>query len=157
VRISEALSGLKLLGIETAPFIYFTEKRPIYVDKVRAIFQFWIAHDLILFSSTISLAECLVKPLRDKDTALVAAYSELFESTEGLHMISVDITIARRAAELRALYNLKTPDALHVATALEANCDAFLTNDTDIKRVSELRVLVLDELEIDPPPEEPMS
>jgi predicted nucleic acid-binding protein len=154
VRIGDALSDVELLGIETAPFIYFTEKRPGYVDKVRAIFQFWIEHELTLITSTIALTECLVKPLRDGDTTLVAAYSDLFETTDGLHLVSVNAAVARRAADLRARYNLKTPDALHVATALEAGCDAFLTNDADLKRVSELRVLVLEDLELDPPPQE---
>jgi predicted nucleic acid-binding protein len=46
---------------------------------------------------------------------------------------------------------MRTPDALHVATAIDAGCDAFLTNDTGIKRVHEIAVLVLDDLELDPP------
>jgi predicted nucleic acid-binding protein len=52
---------------------------------------------------------------------------------------------------LRARYNLRTPDALHVATRIDATCDAFLTNDAGIKRVIEIAVLVLDELELDLP------
>ena len=56
------------------------------------------------------------------------------------------------AAQLRARYELKTPDALHVAAALEARCEAFLTNDKGIQRVTDLRVLVLEDLELDPPP-----
>jgi predicted nucleic acid-binding protein len=39
-------------------------------------------------------------------------------------------------------------DALQIAVALEAGCEAFLTNDRTLKRVTELRVLVLDELEL---------
>ena len=63
-------------------------------------------------------------------------------------LISVNKNIARRAAELRAKYNLKTPDALHVATALETHCQAFLTNDMGLKRITEIQILVLDELEV---------
>jgi hypothetical protein len=37
-------------------------------------------------------------------------------------------------------------DAFPIAAALAAGCDAFLTNDAALKRVSELRVLVLEEL-----------
>lgn len=43
---------------------------------------------------------------------------------------------------------LRTPDALQIAAALVAGCEAFLTNDAGLKRVTELRVLVLDELEM---------
>ena len=49
---------------------------------------------------------------------------------------------------MRARYNLRTPDALHVATAVPAGCDAMLTNDAQLKRVQELSILVLDELEL---------
>ena len=59
-------------------------------------------------------------------------------------IVPVNIQIAERAAHLR------TPDALQVATALDAGCDALLTNDLGLKRVAEMRVLVLDELELDP-------
>ncbi|HTG15538.1 MAG TPA: PIN domain-containing protein [Blastocatellia bacterium] len=62
--------------------------------------------------------------------------------------LPIDIKTATSAADLRARYNLRTPDALRVATALAAGCDAFLTNDSDMQRVSELRVLVLDQLEL---------
>jgi predicted nucleic acid-binding protein len=52
-----------------------------------------------------------------------------------------------QAAELRAKYNLRTADALQVASALSVNCDTFLTNDKQLNRLTELRVLVLDDLE----------
>jgi hypothetical protein len=35
-----------------------------------------------------------------------------------------------------------------IAAALSAGWEAFLTNDADLRRVTELRVLVLDELEL---------
>ena len=44
--------------------------------------------------------------------------------------------------------NLRTPDALQLSAVVEINCQAFLTNDTQLKRVTELRVLILDELEL---------
>jgi predicted nucleic acid-binding protein len=151
MKISEALSEVELLYVETSPFIYFTEKRPVYAGKMRSIFRWLDEQRLDVITSTISLSECLTKPLRDGDSALVTTYSEMFESTRGLSMMPVDAAVAKRSAELRASYGLKTPDALHVATALISRCNAFLTNDLALKRISEIRVLVLDELEIDTP------
>ena len=52
------------------------------------------------------------------------------------------------AAGFRARYHLLLPDALQIAVALEAGCEAFLTNDLTLKRVTDLRVLVLDELKL---------
>jgi predicted nucleic acid-binding protein len=63
-------------------------------------------------------------------------------------MFPVSLAIADSAARLRARYNLRTPDALHVATAINAGCQAFLTNDNTLKRVTELSILILDDLEI---------
>ena len=50
------------------------------------------------------------------------------------------------AARICADTGLKTPDALHAATALRAGCTLFVTNDTDFRRVDDLPVVVLDDL-----------
>jgi predicted nucleic acid-binding protein len=63
-------------------------------------------------------------------------------------LVPITIPVAESAADLRARYNLRTPDALHVASAIHVGCEAFLTNDTGIKRVQELAILILDELEL---------
>jgi predicted nucleic acid-binding protein len=56
--------------------------------------------------------------------------------------------VAEQAADLRARYGLRTPDALQIATGLTAGYAALLTDDARLQRVTELRVLVLDELEL---------
>lgn len=149
MKISRALTGVRLLYIETAPFIYYTENRPGYVEKMRAIFQCVLDQQMSIITSTIALAECLPKPLKENDRAVVKAYDTLFQNTKEIRLVPVDSSIARRCADLRAQYNLRTPDALHNATAIETGCDVFLTNDLSIRRVKEVRVLVLDELELD--------
>lgn len=68
-------------------------------------------------------------------------------NTSQITIWPVSVAIAERAAHLRAQYRLRTPDAIHIATAMIAGCDAFLTNDLNLKRVQEIRVLVLEELE----------
>ena len=148
MKIDDALAGVGQLCIETAPFIYYTESRAGYVDKMRAILQRAVDEQISIMASTITLTECLTKPLRDNDTALITAYNAMLRSTRRVRLVSVDSTVAGRAADLRARYNLRPPDALHIATALVAGCDAFLTNDLRLKRVTEVRVLALDELEL---------
>jgi predicted nucleic acid-binding protein len=77
---------------------------------------------------------------------LAREYRDLLVHGRNFTLISIDPQIAESAADLRARYNLRTPDALQVAAALQTGCEAFLTNDKGLQRVTELRVLVLDEL-----------
>ena len=67
---------------------------------------------------------------------------------EGTDFVQISAEIGDRAAQLRVKYNLQLTDALQIATALEARCEAFLTNDTQLKRAVELKVLVVAELEV---------
>jgi predicted nucleic acid-binding protein len=97
-------------------------------------------------ASAIALTEVLVQPLRSGNSALAKRYEAVLSNSLHFHLEPVSAKIARQGASLRATYHLRTPDALHIATALDVGCDAFLTNDLDIKRVTEINVLVLDEL-----------
>jgi len=60
-----------------------------------------------------------------------------------LCLLEVTAAVVERATELRARYNLKTPDALHYATAVEAGVAVFLTGDRGMARCSEVPVEVL--------------
>ncbi|MGD1716710.1 type II toxin-antitoxin system VapC family toxin [Dapis sp. BLCC M172] len=60
--------------------------------------------------------------------------------------MDINSEIALIAADIPARYNFKLPDALQIATAIHSNCDAFLTNDLQFKKVSELSILVISEL-----------
>jgi predicted nucleic acid-binding protein len=100
------------------------------------------------FSSVILLPEVLMLPTRLGKTELVKAYREILFNSQHFQLVAVSLQIGERATGLRAQYNLRTPDAIHVATALEMGCEAFLTNDNGLKRVGEIRVLILDNVEV---------
>jgi predicted nucleic acid-binding protein len=72
--------------------------------------------------------ECRVKPLRAHDQELLSCYEAFFSQPAAYH-VSLDETTFDLATELRARHRLKTPDALHLAAAIEAGCDEFWTND----------------------------
>lgn len=93
----------------------------------------------------------MVQPFRSGDGVLAQRYEEILSNSNYFRIEPITTATARYAADLRARYNLRTPDALHIAAAITSGCDAFLTNDTDIKRVLEITVLTLDELELDVP------
>jgi predicted nucleic acid-binding protein len=152
VKISAALLGVSRLCIETAPLIYFVEQNPLYIDRVRAIIQEIHRGNIEGFSSVITLTEVLTLPKRLQRTDLEQAYQKILLNSRNFSLIPINKVIAQRAAELRAQYSLKTPDALQVAVGLENHCDAFLTNDLGLKRVREIKILVVDELQLDAAP-----
>jgi len=67
-------------------------------------------------------------------------------NTRNVQLIPVSSAIAQAAATIRATYNLRTPDAIQIATAIEAGASFFVTNDPIFKRVPSIDVIVLDEL-----------
>lgn len=79
-----------------------------------------------MVASILVTTECVLKPLKHQDKHLRSMYMALFNETVGIATVAVDTSIAYRAAELRAIYGLRTPDAIHVATAIIEGCDAFL-------------------------------
>lgn len=149
MKISDALKGIRRLGVETAPYIYYVENHPVYADKVDAIFQIVESMTIEIKTSVITLSETLMKPIQSGDQLLTDSYRKLLTETNAISLISITPELAEKAAYLRAQYNLRTPDALHIAAAIESGCDAFLTNDQGFSRVTELRVLLLDDLELD--------
>lgn len=96
-------------------------------------------------SSEITVLETLVKPLREDDTAVERLFRLMFDASE-VGLIPATRELWEDAAHLRAETGLKTPDALHAATALQAESTCFVTNDTDFRRVPDLPVVVLDDL-----------
>lgn len=63
-----------------------------------------------------------------------------------LEWIAADFGIADLAARYRARYGLKTPDALHAATAVRSEATAFVTNDKVFDRVQEFKTLQFEKL-----------
>lgn len=95
-----------------------------------------------LLTSRLTRLECRSKPLGAGDLATVAQFDVFFAGLE-LVLVEVSSAVIERATELRARYNLKTPDALHYATAVEAGATVFLTGDLAMARCSGVPVEVL--------------
>lgn len=77
--------------------------------------------------------ECLVGPIKRGDPVLYQAYAEFFDRFGTLAMPE---EVYVQAAELRARFGLRTPDALHLACAQHHRCEALWTNDERLGRAS---------------------
>lgn len=146
--LADVLSNARLIYIDTSPVIYFLERNPVYVERMREVFHTADTGVLTIVSSTLTLMETLVKPSRSGDHTLYALYRDWFMTTEHMRIVPVTETVAERGAAIRATYNLKPPDALHIATAIEEQCDLFLTNDQEFKRVKEIPVIFVSDLQL---------
>jgi len=147
IKIAAALANVRELFLDTAPIIYHVEGNLAYQPLTDQIFQTIQAGTISAVTSSITLSECLVHPYRRGDMALAQKFRNVITAGVNTRYVGVD-AVAERSAEIRAHYNLKLADSFQVAAAIAAGCDAFLTNDTALKRVNWITILALDELEV---------
>jgi uncharacterized protein len=93
-------------------------------------------------ASELTRMECLVFPIRNGNATLIQDY-EAFFATMVAELRPFDRTLFERATNIRARFNFKTPDALHLAAAMEAGCDVFLTGDQRLTRFTGITVEVV--------------
>ncbi|MER3523754.1 MAG: VapC toxin family PIN domain ribonuclease [Ignavibacteria bacterium] len=114
--------------------IYFVEEHPIYDACLVKIFQQIAEGRIIGVTSVVSLCEVLVQPVKKTDRQLQNSYRELMQGSAHCELVAIESIHAVKAAELRAHYGLRTPDALQIiATAILSGCEGFLTNDSHLK------------------------
>jgi predicted nucleic acid-binding protein len=142
-----ALEKVPLYGVDTMLFVYHFESHPQFGPAAAAIFRGAEEGLHELTSSVLSLMEVLVLPKRQGRRDLVRQYREIFESFPNLTVHPIDTETVEIASELRAEHGLRTPDSLHVATAVRCGAQAFLSNDAELKKkVTEIPVLTPSEV-----------
>jgi predicted nucleic acid-binding protein len=92
------------------------------------------------------MLELLVQPHRDSDEERIDSFYALLSTYPHLVWIDTNLEIADRAAQLRAKFNLRTPDAIQAATAIVSASTGFISNDRVFRRVPDLDVIILDDL-----------
>ena len=128
------------LYLDASAIIYAVESVPPFRDLVVArIAQAVQSGDVL--TSQLSRLECRVKPLRDGDRLLLQRFEDFF-TRQGVTVAHLSPAVVDRATELRARTGFRTPDALHLATAIEHGADVFLTGDNRLERCDAMRVEV---------------
>lgn len=130
---STASSHIASVLLDTSVLIYFLEGVEPYNLLAEEIFQNIIDENIRGFLSVISITEFIAKPLIDERETDIEGFKQ-FLSTLPIQVLELNYEIAERAGKLRSQYpSVPTPDALIVATALENDCDVFVTNDKRLK------------------------
>lgn len=141
----KALQG-KTVGLDTAPLIYFIEENPAHIEIVRLFFEAMDRGSFLVVTSTVTLLEVLVHPLRSNNTELAAEYRDILLNSR-LMTLEISSGIAEQAARLRASYNIRTPDAIQISAALESGATHFFTNDIRLPEIPSLQILSIDSLQ----------
>jgi len=136
----------KTVFLDTAPLIYYIEENRKYSSVLNKLFLANSKGDFLFQTSVITLLEVLVHPMRENEHQLVEEYKNILCNSPSIDIIDLTVDIAIKAAALRAKYGLITPDSIQVATALNASAEYFLTNDIRLKAISEIEILILDEI-----------
>ena len=131
--------------LDTAPIIYSVERIPNYWPLMHTLWQTAAADSIQIFTSELALLETLVMPIRQNSQTLITTYETLLTKTD-ITLCPITTDILRASAALRATQNFKTPDAIHSATALAANCDYIVANDAGFRRLANIGVVILSDL-----------
>lgn len=145
----DALRG-SIVGLDTAPLIYFIEENPLYLSPLRAFFDAADQGHFRIVTSILTLTEVLIHPLRQGNSPLANEYRRILLRANNVETLPVSALIAEEAARLRAKHNLRTPDSIQIATAVTAGATSFLTNDIRLTGHWIPNILVLKQLVMEP-------
>lgn len=141
--LEKFLSRHRRIGLDSNLLIYFVEAHASYGVLARKVFESIESGRSVAVCSTLSLLEVLVQPYRTQNDPIINRFYGLLTTYPHIHWVGLSIEVADLGARLRAEYELKTPDAVLLATALYSHATGFIGNDSKLRRVKELEVLVL--------------
>lgn len=131
------------LALDTSALIYLVEGGPAAHTRVSERVGAVLAEsDGQIVASRLARMECRGKPMRDGNRAVLDGYEAVFSAVE-LTLLDVTTDVLERATELRARHGFKVPDAIHLASAIEASVDAFITGDARLTKCPGLNVEVV--------------
>jgi predicted nucleic acid-binding protein len=143
LKLRRVIQKHKVVGLDTAPFIYYIEDVAPYADLLDPVFSLLENHAVRAVTSSVTFAEILTKPFAGKNFSLADEIKFTLKSFSSLSVASIDEKLAEAAALIRGRYTIRLPDALQVAAAIQGEATLFLTNDKRVKKIDVVEVLVL--------------
>lgn len=137
------LAQCKVVALDAMVFIYHFENHPSLANLTQLIFDRMEAGLLTSLVSVIGVTEIYSGPLRKGYSTLFEEYKRVFITYPNLLLMPVTLEVGEQAAILRAKYEIRTPDAIHIATGVVHQAEAFISNDEALRSVEELPILLL--------------
>ena len=125
--------------LDTAPIVYTVETSPLFAQRVDVVLN---RVGVIPITSEMARLECRVKPMRDGNSILLQDFDDYFNNTIA-EIVPLTRDVVDKATEIRAPFNFKTPDSLHLAAAVVSHCDVFLTNDQRLSRFTGITIEIV--------------
>ena len=141
--IRSLLEKHPIIGIDTVAFIYHLEENQRYLPFTNVLFEMVENGVIKGVTSVVTMMEILVKPKQEKNEQAIEEYKFTLQTFPNLKIKPIDFDVAEKAAELRAVYGVKPPNALQIAASLDEGAKAFVTNDEKLKQVEEIEVVVM--------------
>jgi len=139
------MSEYKRIFYDTNPLIYYLEQNESYLDKMKRFLTEQTEADSDFVTSTITVGEYLTGPYKNQDNRLIADFKG-FISVYDFDVVPISWEIAEEAARIRGKYkDYKLMDSLQLATAKHSGCDAFVSNDLQLRKFEGLDILIVDE------------
>ncbi|MDQ0132171.1 putative nucleic acid-binding protein [Neorhizobium galegae] len=128
--------------VDSNIFIYYVDGRADLKLAARECLSVYFDDGTPLFSSDVTLGECL-RGVRAGDRETAAAFLTVLEDKAFICLVDLTRSIIKRAAALGAELNIKLIDAIHLATAEALQCGVFLTNDRGIRAPASIELRYL--------------
>lgn len=142
----QRLASHQLVGLDTSVFIYHLEANQQYLPLTQQVLTSVETGQCGGIVSVVTLMELTVHPWRVNRVDIARQYEVLLIHFPNLVLVDVTREIARRAAQLRAKYNVRPADALQVATAMVSKATLWISNDKKLKRLEpEIEVVILND------------
>ena len=138
-RLWGELHSGDLVVVDSAPLIYMLDGRPDFAAPFEGLFELHAQGLVQIAISTIAVAEVLAGPFKHGQQVLARRYERALGAFD---IVPVTQQIAVTAANVRATFGLRLPDALQAATALEIGAVALVTHDRDFSRLEGVRVIL---------------
>ena len=144
--LSNTISGSRIY-LDTNIFIYAIEGYPEYQSILTSLFSLFDEGTYSAVTSELTLAEVLIKPMKENKKEIQQLYEELLRPSDVLTISTIDRQILIDAAKIRASSDaILLPDAIHLASARNQNCSSFITNDKRLRKIDSFQVVILSEL-----------
>ena len=143
---TDGLAGRHCIYVDANIFIYFVEGAGAERETATALFLEAADRGIRLVTGEISIAECLRGVIGQDEATAASIYRDLFSNGSIVEMVAADPILYEYAALAGSLFSLKLVDAIHLASAVMADCDAFLTNDKGIRGPETLQIIRLSDL-----------